>query len=169
MIGWEEFTTIFGNISVLQVAELLLACIFLYYIYKKASNYLINKHDTDREQNERIDKALSVVNKFPEIENAIKELNEAQSETVKRLAKMEEDIKRRERNKLCDRLLQNYRYYSNPNTNPSKSWTRMEAEAFWELFRDYEDAGGDGFMHTEVQPAMEHLTVLDNKKECLNS
>lgn len=37
----------------------------------------------------------------------------------------------------------------------------MEAEAFWELFRDYEDAGGDGYVHTEVQPAMERLTVLE--------
>lgn len=37
----------------------------------------------------------------------------------------------------------------------------MEAEAFWELFRDYEDLGGDGYMHTEVQPAMERLVVTE--------
>ena len=37
----------------------------------------------------------------------------------------------------------------------------MESEAFWELFREYENAGGNGYMHTEVQPAMELLTIVD--------
>ena len=37
----------------------------------------------------------------------------------------------------------------------------MESEAFWELFREYEDAGGNGYMHTEVLPAMELLTVVE--------
>lgn len=37
----------------------------------------------------------------------------------------------------------------------------MEAEAFWELFSDYEEAGGNGYMHTVVQPAMNRLTVID--------
>ena len=63
---------------------------------------------------------------------------------------MENDLKRRERNKLRARLLQSYRFYTNPERNPSQSWTRMEAEAFWELFRDYEDANGNGYIHTEV-------------------
>ena len=38
----------------------------------------------------------------------------------------------------------------------------MESEAFWELFRDYEDVNGDGHMHTVVQPAMNLLKVIDN-------
>ena len=37
----------------------------------------------------------------------------------------------------------------------------MEAEAFWELFKEYEDAGGDGYIHTVVQPAMNLLKVID--------
>lgn len=57
--------------------------------------------------------------------------------------------------------MQNYRYYVNAETNPSHSWTKMESEAFWELFREYEDAGGNGYMHTEVLPAMELLTVVE--------
>jgi len=77
------------------------------------------------------------------------------------LAKMEETLDRRERNKLRDRLLQSYRYYTNLTTNPSHSWNRMESEAFWELFRDYEDAGGNGYMHSHVQPAMEELEIVE--------
>ena len=62
-------------------------------------------------------------------------------------------------------LLQNYRYYTNECQNPSKSWTKMEAEAFWELFREYEEAGGNGYMHTVVQPEMERLLVIELGKQ----
>lgn len=72
---------------------------------------------------------------------------------------MEDDQRRRERNKLRARLLESYRFYTNPEKNASQSWTRMEAEAFWELFHDYEEAGGNGYIHSEVQPAMERLTI----------
>ena len=37
----------------------------------------------------------------------------------------------------------------------------MEAEAFRELFGDYERAGGDGYMHSVVQPAMNRLRIDD--------
>ena len=84
-----------------------------------------------------------------------------QKETADRLLRMEEQNKKRERNKLRDTLLQHYRYYANPDKNPSMSWTHMEADAFWALFKDYEEAGGDGYMHTVVQPEMERLNVIE--------
>ena len=96
-----------------------------------------------------------------ELRNYQQTLGNTQLEIVTRLKQMEERMNLRDRNKLRDLLLQNYRYYTNPEKNPSGSWTRMEADAFWALFHDYEDAGGDGFMHTDVQPAMERLTVID--------
>ena len=37
----------------------------------------------------------------------------------------------------------------------------MEAESYWALFGDYEDLGGDGYMHTVVQPEMNKLDVID--------
>ena len=55
-------------------------------------------------------------------------------------------------------------YYTTEETNPSKSWTQMEAEAFWGLFSDYEEAGGNGYMHSVVQPAMTELTVRECPK-----
>ena len=74
---------------------------------------------------------------------------------------IEEQNRRRERNKLRDRLLQSYRHYTSKDINPSQSWTKMEAKAFWELIRDYEDAGGNGYIHTVVQPAMECLHIIE--------
>ena len=40
------------------------------------------------------------------------------------------------------------------------AWSEMESDAFWKMFGDYEEAGGDGDMHTTVQPAMRLLNVI---------
>jgi hypothetical protein len=92
----------------------------------------------------------------------IQEMREYFNAMMDRFDHMEEQNKKRECSKLRDMLLQNYRYYTNINQNPSQSWTRMESEAFWELFREYEEAGGNGYMHTVVQLEMERLLVVDN-------
>ena len=41
-----------------------------------------------------------------------------------------------------------------------QAWTEMEADSFWEQFSEYEDNGGNGHMHTIVQPAMNKLSVI---------
>jgi len=63
-------------------------------------------------------------------------------------------------NELRDRLLQSYRYYTSPDQKTPGAWNEMESDAFWRLFKDYERRGGDGYMHTTVQPAMEKLKVI---------
>ena len=40
------------------------------------------------------------------------------------------------------------------------AWSEMEAEAFWKIFKDYEDLDGNGHVHAEVQPAMRNLEVI---------
>jgi hypothetical protein len=40
------------------------------------------------------------------------------------------------------------------------AWSEIEKDSFYKLFRDYENLGGDGFMHTVVQPAMDALHVI---------
>lgn len=88
--------------------------------------------------------------------------SEALKKLEQRMDQNEEQSNRRSRNKLRDLLLQNYRYYTNPKTNPNQTWTHMEAETFWELFRDYEDMGGNGYVHSEVLPKMEQLLIVDS-------
>ena len=95
------------------------------------------------------------------LEEEIQELRVMVKEDKERIARVEEQEKRRERNKLRDTLLQNYRYYTNKEKNPHQLWTQMESEAFWELFKDYEELGGNGYMHTVVQPEMERLCVVN--------
>lgn len=161
MIGFDEFIKFFGNITLINVIEIILAGFFLYLIYKKVRDYLINAHESEKKRDEQLNEALQAVQKYPKLENEIQELKQSQQDITNKLVSIEEATKRRERNKLRDRLLQNYRYYTNTETNPSGSWTRMESEAFWELFSDYEEAGGDGYVHTVVEPAMQKLLIIE--------
>lgn len=197
MKGLEEFLMLFGEITVSDIVVVVMALVFMLFIYKKIKNYFDDKITA---QNERaaaekkrdadIKEALDAVRKYPEyrqqsikiqellerenqetrqqslkiqslLEEEIQELRVMIQEDKARLICIEEQEKRRECNKLRDMLLQNYRYYTNLERNPSQTWTKMESEAFWELFRDYEDLGGNGYMHTEVQPAMERLLVVE--------
>lgn len=182
MKGLDEFIKLFGDITIADVVYFILACVFAYFVYSKVRDYFIKKHEREKEKDAQLQEALIAVRKYPEyrqqsikiqelLEGEIQELRVMQEENARslkenaeHLKQIEEQNQRRERNKLRDRLLQSYRCYTNPKTNPSQSWTEMEAEAFWELFRDYEDAGGNGYMHSEVQPAMERLLIRENGK-----
>lgn len=174
LITWQSFIDAFGNITVLDVAIFIAAIVFLILCYRKVKDYLIAKHDADKLRDEQLQEALTAVRKYPEyrkqsiqIQHELEDENCAVRKDIqaltKRIEKMEEDTKRRERNKIRDRLLQNYRYYTNTETNPKQSWSRMEADAFWELFKEYEENGGDGYMHSEVQPAMNKLTIIEHE------
>lgn len=173
MLGLEQFLSVFGGITVTQIVLWGLAILFLYKIYIEARKYLIKRYESEKEKNEQLKTCLDQVKKYPEyrqqsiemqkhFQTEIDGLKKSQIETTECLKQMEEKQERRERNKLRDKLLQSYRYYTDENRNPSQTWTRMESEAFWELFRDYEDMNGDGYIHTVVQPAMNLLKVVEN-------
>ena len=151
---------------------LFLAAVFLGMTYKKIRDYLIKKYEAEKEKDKELKEALETVRKYPEyrqqsikiqekLENEIQELRKAQDEHTCRLLQMEENSQRRERNKLRDRLLQNYRYYTSKEHNPRQEWTRMESETFWECFADYENMNGNGYMHSVVQPEMNLLGIIE--------
>ena len=172
MSGMDDFLKLFGDVTVADIVALALACVFLFSVYKKIKDYLIHKHESEKVKDEQLKEALEAVRKYPEyrqqsiaiqklLEDEIQELRVMQADTNERLIRIEEQNQKRECNKLRDMLLQNYRHYTNITHNPSQTWSRMESEAFWELFHDYEEAGGDGYMHTVVQPEMERLIVIE--------
>lgn len=172
MKGYDEFITIFGDISVLQVAEVILAGIFLRFCYIKLRDFLIKQHEAQVKRDEQLKEALDGVHMYPtyrqqsiEIQHQLQEeimsLRKMQEEYMVRLQNMEDRSQRRDRNRIRDRLLESYRYYTSIDQNPSQSWTRMESDAFWDLFADYEDAGGNGYIHTVVQPAMDRLHIIE--------
>lgn len=166
MEGMEEFRVLFGGVTLWQVVELGLALGFALALYKKVKNYILERHDAEQIRDEQLAKALDSINRYPEyraqslkiqdeLRGEIAELRSTQQQTAQRLQEMEESQRTLERNELRDRLLQSYRYYTGQG-----SWNVMEADAFWELFREYEQRKGDGHMHKVVEPAMAALPVL---------
>lgn len=155
MKGIDEFVKLFGDVTMLQIVEISLAFVFMCFVYNQIKKYFRQKID---EENRRIESEKA---RDARIEGQISELKGMYTDITDRLTQMEELTNRRERNKIRDRLLHNYRYYTNPETNPTRSWTRMESEAFWELFSEYEEAGGDGYMHTVVMPTMQVLRIVE--------
>ena len=187
MVGFEQFIQLFGNITLAKIIVFILAAFFCWKIYQQIKKFFDNKkeilirnHEAEKEKDEKLNKALEEVAKYPqyreqsrkiqrEFRQEIDELKVSQKTLVEKqqniqdtLKDMQEKQDRREKNKLRDKLLQSYRHYTSMEINPNQTWTEMESEAFWELFRDYEDAGGDGYMHTIVQPAMNLLKIIKN-------
>lgn len=172
MTGLEEFLKMFGNLTVANVIYIVMAIIFLILVYRKFSDYLIKRHEAEQEKDRQIKEALDAAKEYSKyreediksqqkMETDMQELKAAVEEHTKRLEKMENDSRKREINKLRNTLLQNYKYYTDKTKNPLQAWTKMESEAFWDLFGDYEDMGGNGYMHTEVQPKMQLLTIIE--------
>lgn len=186
MMGLNQFLEVFGDLKVYTVVIFFLALLFCYKVYKEINNFIANKkelaiqkHEAEKEKYEMLKFALEEVGKYPQYREQSRQIQKKltnEIETLKkeqeRLAETQDGIKRtldemkevadkRSRNQTRDRLLQLYRYYMNEKTNPTHSWTKMEAEAFWELFGDYEEAGGNSFMKTVVQPAMNLLEIVD--------
>lgn len=69
-------------------------------------------------------------------------------------------LEKREKNALRQKILQEYRLFTDDSMNPMKAWTEMEHHSFFELVRDYEDLGGNDYVHSEVLPAMNRLRVI---------
>lgn len=180
MTGLNEFLQIFGDVTVSQIVTWALVFVFLVLLYKQIKKFVdheIEKHEKAEAEKkaykEKIESSYSVTQKYPayhqesidirnSLEQEIKEIRDRFSIIMDRLDEIEEQNKKRECSKLRDMLLQNYRYYTNEKQNPSKSWTKMESEAFWELFHEYEATGGNGYMHTVVQPEMERLMIIEH-------
>ena len=173
MDGFKTFLNLCGDITILQVVEVVVVCTFLYGVYKKYKEYLVSKHDADQLRADQLEEAILATRELPkyrekslEIQNEfrheIADMKSAYNDLFQRLVDLEEINKKREQNRLRGLLIQQYRYYTDKAKNPKQVWTIMEAEAFWALFKDYEEVDGDGYMHTVVAPAMQLLTVTDN-------
>ena len=120
MQNFSYFLDLFGNITVKDVAFFIAAVAFLVACYRKISDYLMKRHDEEKLKGEQLTEALEAVRKYPEyrqqsisvqqkLENENAQTREMLKETISRLTKIEEDSKRRERNKCRDRLIQNFR------------------------------------------------------------
>lgn len=171
-MGMEQFLAIFGEVTIGEIVALGLASVFAWQVYKKIRDYFTTRAMEELERNNKVNQLLDEVAKYPQyreesikirkgLQEEIDGLKAANEKITYALDDMQESLKKRERNKLRARLLESYRYYTSLETNPKQEWNSMEAETFWNLFADYEEAGGNGYMHTVVQPEMNKLKVVE--------
>ncbi len=107
---------------------------------------LQKRHTEDVHQSIRHDEIIkNDLTKLTETVNGI-------AETLEHMQQKENETKLKE---LKDSLVRYYNKYKN-----SDGWTELEKDAFWDLFGDYEKRGGDGYIHTIVEPAMRELKEI---------
>lgn len=87
-------------------------------------------------------------------------LNNRMAELSATLSTRLDRLEKRERNKLRDKILEEYRLFTDLAKNPQQAWSEMEQHAFFELVKDYESLGGNDYVHSTVIPAMNELNVV---------
>jgi hypothetical protein len=69
-------------------------------------------------------------------------------------------LEKREKNTYRAKILDEYRLFTDERKNPMRAWSEMEHHAFFELVKDYEDLGGNDYVHSTVLPAINELEVV---------
>lgn len=69
-------------------------------------------------------------------------------------------LENREKNRIRAVLISEYNLFTNPKKNPTLSWSEMEHDAFFKQVSDYEELGGNDYIHSEVLPAMNKLITV---------
>ena len=174
----EAFLELVGSYKILgfTVRDLCLFIAAAAFVYKKIyKGTWIPYYESQKKKDSMLQETFDEVKKYHEfrvhdreqsfeiqrqLTDSIKSIGDKQGEIQQRLEELDERNKRYERSSTRNTLLQAYRFYSSEYSNPQQAWTEMEAHAFWEQFSSYEDAGGDDYMHTDVQPAMNRLLVI---------
>lgn len=82
------------------------------------------------------------------------------ADTVNGIADTLADMQKRENEtKLKEHKDSLIRYYN--KYKGIGEWSKLESDAFWDLFDDYESRGGDGYIHSIVEPVMRGLREID--------
>ena len=66
MTGLNQFLELFGQVTLSTVVGLVLAGVFLYMVYKKIREYLIDRYEAEKNRDQKINEALDAVHKYPE-------------------------------------------------------------------------------------------------------
>jgi len=113
----------------------------------KAIQELAKKHEEDTKQSIRHDEI---------IRDDLKKLTDTVNGIVNTLEAMQQKENETKLKELKDSLITYYNKYK-----VIGEWSKLEKEAFWDLFDDYEKRGGDGYMHSIVEPVMREIREVD--------
>lgn len=85
----------------------------------------------------------------------ITKISKGVSDINKSLSDMRKEIDETEMAKLKDSIVTYYKKYKELG-----EWTELESEAFWDLFARYEAHGGNGYVHSVIEPVMRELKEI---------
>lgn len=110
-------------------------------------NELNKRHDESVMQSMKHDKA---------IKDDLGKVSDKMDSLSHQITAMQHKMDETEMAKLKDTLISYYKKYKDIG-----EWSQLESDAFWDLFKRYEAHGGNGFMHTVVEPIMREIIIVD--------
>lgn len=167
----DDFLKLFGEINISTIIMVGSAIFFMYNIYKKFTNSIIENHEKGKRRDAQLEQVLEEVSKYPAYRQQSLEAQKMLTDridtiviSVDKISKRQDEIEAQSRerkvNELREKLNTMYQFYISKEKNPMQAWTEMEKEAFDGIFKDYEALGGNGHMHETVRPAMNTLRVV---------
>lgn len=167
----DYFLQMFGNINFGTVIIFSVALFGFFTLCTKGYMAIVKFHDRVQDKNNSLNEVSEKTKKLEtdleeivktqnSIISSIDKISEAQEFLSSQISEFEEVVKKQNLNKIRDRLIQSYRYYTNEERNPLRAWTEMEKDAFDRLFENYEELGGDGYIHSVVEPEMNNLETI---------
>ncbi len=163
-----DFLALFGDVT---ISDILIFILGAGYIIPKLRQFYdwSRKYWQNTEKREKAIDDAGNLEKFhkqsvdirSELQRQIKELREAVNGIIERLDKRDKDDREKRLNKTYNLIIQMFQFYTSEERNPMLAWTAMEADAFWKIVRDYEDDGGDGYVHTDIVPPMKQLKTIE--------
>lgn len=118
----------------------------------------IKKLQKCNEENNKEQEDLKVTDN--KILETCKKIQEAVDANRKILNDRLNHLEQREKNSLRAKILAEYRLFTDDVKNPMLAWSEMEHHAFFALIHDYENLGGNDYVHSVVLPAMNELDVV---------
>lgn len=110
-------------------------------------NALQHKHEEDVKQSIRHDR---------QIKDDLLMVSGKMDALSQQITDMQLKIDETETAKLKDSIVSYYRKYKDTG-----EWSKLESDAFWDIFKRYEAHGGNGFVHSVVEPIMREIKIVD--------
>jgi hypothetical protein len=169
---------VFGTMSAFFFIELIVLIVGALSIWRKVKNELLQQHDKEVQRDAAVQEAVEGVRKYPEYREQSKKIQAELKATDKTILETCEKIQQgvdrnqqllierldkleaRERNAIRDKIYEIHRIFSSSLTNPMLAWTEMERDSFNDQIADYEELGGNGYVHSVVIPDMNRLRVI---------
>jgi hypothetical protein len=120
-------------------------------VHKELKTEIANVHDNLE------DKILQLEQK---VDTKIDGLQDTLDDIMKHLKEIDDDRKKRERNRAREELLQGHRMFCDIDKNPMKAWSQLEHDSWFSRYDDYIDCGGNGDMQRRIYPDMCDLIII---------